>query len=77
MLRDQFFRTFSLLALFALFLNPLFVYALGQKKTVSFDRVDGSIDLVARGDTADLLLDDQGIYISALYNTLQFFPSMR
>lgn len=63
MLRDQFLRTFSFLAIFALFLNPLFVSAIGQKKTVSFERVDGSIDLVARGETAALLLDDKGLYI--------------
>lgn len=72
MFRDPFFRTFSFLAIFALFFNPLFVSALGQKKVVSFERVDGSIDLVAKGKTASLLLDAKGIYILRSYSYFCF-----
>lgn len=66
MLRDPFLRALSYLTIFTLFFNPIFVSALGQKKIVSFEQVDGSIDLVARGQTAALLLDDKGLYTQSI-----------
>ncbi|RPB17800.1 hypothetical protein P167DRAFT_601596 [Morchella conica CCBAS932] len=54
---DQFLRVLPFLAILTIFLNPFFVNALGQKRTISFEKVDGGISLVAQGQTAALLLD--------------------
>lgn len=59
--KDQFLRVLPFLAILTIFLNPFFVNALGQKRTISFEKVDGGIGLVAQGQTAALLLDGNGI----------------
>ncbi|RPA99461.1 hypothetical protein L873DRAFT_1828004 [Choiromyces venosus 120613-1] len=58
MVLNQLLRTFCVLSILYFSLAA----CLGQKKTIPLERVDGSIYLVARGQTAALMLDSKGIF---------------
>ena len=40
------------------------VTALGQKKTVAFDKESGTIDLFSKGKSAQLTVDGNGMYLT-------------
>lgn len=54
-------RWVNVLAL-AITLYISLVTALGQKKTVAFEKQSGSIDLVSRGKSAQITVDGNGMY---------------